>query len=76
MGNLASAVDELLAVDPRDLLTPALGEEIEELYRQSSRLQAAILDRVEAFDRTGGAKATPHETTAAWLRGRRALAGR
>src|SRR5690349_18431353 len=42
--------------------------EIVELYRQASRLQAAILDRVEAFDRTGGAKATPHQTTAAWLR--------
>ena len=54
MGNLASAVDELLAVDPRELPTAAVGEEIIELYRQASRLQAAILDRVEAFDRTGG----------------------
>jgi hypothetical protein len=68
MGNLASVVDELLAVDPRELPSVALGEEIEELYRQASRLQAAILDRVEAFDRTGAAKATPHVTTAAWLR--------
>jgi hypothetical protein len=68
MGNLASVVDELLAVDPRELPSVALGEEIEELYRQASRLQAAILDRVEAFDRTGAAKATPHLTTAAWLR--------
>jgi hypothetical protein len=68
MGNLASAVDELLAVDPREVPSVALGEEIVELYRQASRLQAAILDRVEAFDRTGGAQATPHVTTAAWLR--------
>lgn len=68
MGNLASAVDELLAVDPRDVPTVALREEIVELYKQASRLQAAILDRVEAFDRLGGAKATPHVTTAAWLR--------
>jgi hypothetical protein len=68
MGNLASVVDELLAVDPRDVPTAVLGEEIEELYRQASRLQAAILDRVEAFDRAGGAQATPHVTTAAWLR--------
>ena len=68
MGNLVSAVDELLAVDPRDMPTVALGEEIVELYRQASRLQAAILDRVEAFDRLGGAQATPHVTTAAWLR--------
>ena len=55
MGNLASVVDELLAVDPRELPSAALGEEIEELYRQVSRLRAAILDRVEAFDRTGAA---------------------
>jgi hypothetical protein len=73
MGNLASVVDELLAADPRELPCVALGEEIEELYRQASRLQAAILDRVEAFDRTGGAKATPHETTAAWLRAKTRL---
>jgi hypothetical protein len=73
MGNLASVVDELLAADPRELPCVALGEEIEELYRQASRLQAAILDRVEAFDRTGGAKASPHETTAAWLRAKTRL---
>ena len=68
MGNLVSAVDELLAVDPRELPSVALGEEIIELYRQAARLQAAILDRVEAFDRAGAAKATPQQTTAAWLR--------
>ncbi|HET6818787.1 MAG TPA: DUF222 domain-containing protein [Mycobacteriales bacterium] len=67
MGNLASAVDELLAVDPRDVPSAALGEEIVELYRQVSRLQAAILERVEAFDRAGAAQAD-HGSTAAWLR--------
>src|SRR5436305_1396436 len=74
MGNLASAVDELLAVDPRDVPSVALGEEIVEIYRQASRLKAAILDRVEAFDTKGGAKATPHESTAAWLRATTRLA--
>src|SRR5436305_8427685 len=72
MGNLASAVDELLAVDPRDLPSVALGAEIVELYRQASRLQAAILDRVEAFDRTGAALAD-HGSTAAWLRAKTRL---
>src|SRR3954454_15267499 len=67
MGNLASVVDELLAVDPRDLPSVALGEEIVEISRQLSRLQAAYLDRVEAFDRTGAALAE-HGSTAAWLR--------
>ena len=52
MGNLASVVDELLAVDPRELPAVALGEEIEEISRQMSRLQAAYLDRLEALDRT------------------------
>src|SRR3954451_3532671 len=67
MGNLASVVDELLAVDPRDLPSVALGEDIVEISRQMSRLQAAYLDRVEAFDRTGAALAE-HGSTAAWLR--------
>src|SRR4051794_9196419 len=67
MGNLASVVDELLAVDPRDLPSVALGEEIVEISRQLSRLRAAYLDRVEAFDRTGAALAE-HGSTAAWLR--------
>jgi hypothetical protein len=72
MGNLASAVDELLAVDPRDLPSSALGEEIVEISRQLSRLQAAYLDRVEAFDRTGVALAE-HGSTAAWLRAKTRL---
>jgi Domain of unknown function (DUF222)/HNH endonuclease len=67
MGNLGSVVDELLAVDPRALPSVALGEEIAEISRQLSRLQAAYLDRVEAFDRTGAALAD-HGSTAAWLR--------
>src|SRR4051794_2866478 len=67
MGNLASAVDELLAEDPRDVPSAALGEEIVEISRQLSRLQAAYLDRVEAFDRTGAALGE-HGSTAAWLR--------
>jgi hypothetical protein len=72
MGNLGSAVDELLAVDPRELPSVALGEEIVEISRQLSRLQAAYLDRVEAFDRTGAAKAD-HGSTAAWLRAKTRL---
>src|SRR3954453_1507366 len=67
MGNLAWVGDELLAVDPRDLPSVALGEEIVEISRQLSRLQAAYLDRVEAFDRTGAAFAE-HGSTAVWLR--------
>src|SRR3954470_18631039 len=72
MGNLASVVDELLAVDPRELPSVALGEEIVEISRQLSRLQAAYLDRVEVFDRTGAAKAD-HGSTAAWLRAKTRL---
>src|SRR4051812_16542711 len=72
MGNLASAVDELLAEDPRDVPSAALGEEIVEISRQLSRLQAAYLDRVEAFDRTGAALAE-HGSTAAWLRAKTRL---
>jgi hypothetical protein len=72
MGNLTSVVDELLAVDPRDLSAAALGEEIEEISRQLSRLHAAYLDRIEAFDRTGAALAE-HGSTAAWLRAKTRL---
>jgi hypothetical protein len=67
MGNLASAVDELLAVDARSLPGPALAAQIIELRRQINRCEAAYLEMLEVFDRSGGAAAT-HGSTAAWAR--------
>ena len=53
MGNLASAVDELLTVDVRDAPGQQLRDETVEIYRQINRLNAALLQRVEAVDRRG-----------------------
>jgi hypothetical protein len=53
MGNLASAVDELLAVDVREAPAAQLQEETAEILRQRNRLDAALLQRVEAVDRRG-----------------------
>ena len=66
MGNLASAVDELLAVDVREAPGQQLREETVEIVRQINRLNAAVLQRVEAVDRRG---LIPEEglTTQAWL---------
>jgi hypothetical protein len=66
MGNLASAIDELAAVDLDDLPVSAIGEDIAELTRQRNRLDAQILRRVERFDRRGGA--VDHGSTQSWLR--------
>ena len=67
MGNLASAVDELLAVDVRDAPAGQLLDESADITRQINRLQAALLVRVEAVDRRG---LVPEDylTTQAWLR--------
>jgi hypothetical protein len=59
MSNLASAVDELLALDAHAISGPALGEQIIEARRQINRLEAGYLGMLEVFDRTGAA-ATPH----------------
>ena len=67
MGNLASAIDELLAVDPRELPETAVGELIVELRRQANRIDAAYYRLLENFDRRGGAVADAG-TTQAWLR--------
>jgi hypothetical protein len=66
MGNLASAVDELLTVDVREAPGQQLRDETVEIYRQINRLNAALLQRVEAVDRRG---LVPEEglTTQAWL---------
>lgn len=66
MGNLASAVDELLAVDVREAPGQQLREETVEISREINRLKAALLQRVEAVDRRG---LVPEEglTTQAWL---------
>lgn len=67
MSNLASAVDELLAVDVRGLPDVVLVDEVMEIRRLISRLEAAYLARVEVLDRRGGV-AGEHGSTAAWLR--------
>jgi hypothetical protein len=64
MSNLASAVDELLMLDPRSLPGPALAAHLVELHRQINRVSAAYLQALEAFDRTGAAVAD-HGSTAA-----------
>ena len=67
MGNLASAVDELLGVDVREAPAAQLHDEIADIQRQLNRLNAAYLQRVEAVDRRGIA---PEEfvNTQTWLR--------
>ncbi len=67
MGNLVSAVDELLAVDVAELSDATLAGELTELRTQIHRLEAAYLTRLEAFDRRGLA-ATSHGSTQGWLR--------
>ena len=67
MGNLASAVDELLAVDPRELPGTAAMDAVVDLRRQINRLEAAYLAQLEAVDRAGAAL-TEHASTAGWLR--------
>ncbi len=68
MGNLASAIDELFAVDARALPDAALVDEVVEIDRAINRLKAAFLARVEVLDRRGALSAE-HGSTAAWLRG-------
>jgi hypothetical protein len=67
MGNLGSVLDELLALDPRELPGPALGAEIAEGHRQNNRADALYLKQLATFDRTGGALAD-FGSTAAWAR--------
>jgi hypothetical protein len=67
MSNLASAVDELLALDADAMAGPALLAEIEEIARQRNRLDAAYMRLLQCADRTGAALAD-HGSTQAWLR--------
>jgi hypothetical protein len=67
MSNLASAVDELLALDVDAMPGPALLAQIEDLARERNRLDAAYLKLLERADRTGAAMAD-HGSTQAWLR--------
>lgn len=67
MGNLASAVDELAAVDAAGLSDAALAEDIVEIDRQINRLTAVKLGRLERLDRRG-TTAAEFGSTAAWHR--------
>jgi hypothetical protein len=67
MGNLDSAVDELLIVDPRELPVEARAEGVVHLARVINRLSSAYLRWLESVDRTGAMTAA-HGSTAAWLR--------
>lgn len=68
VGNLQSAVDELFAVDVRELSDEALKDDIVCLGATINRLNAAYLGRLEVLDRRG-AVAAEHGSTGAWLRG-------
>jgi hypothetical protein len=68
VGNLASAVDELVALDVDGLPTAALGELLGELRRQINRLEGVYYRAVERFDRRGGAAEGGAESTQGWLR--------
>src|SRR3954470_21034485 len=67
MGNLASAVDELQAVDVREASAAQLQDEVADIVRQRHRLDAEYLRRVEAIDRRG-LLAEEHFNTQSWLR--------
>lgn len=67
MGNLASAVDELAALDWNALPGPEALAEIAELRRQLNRLEGVYLHALERVDRSGAAN-VPHGTTASFAR--------
>jgi hypothetical protein len=67
MGNLDSAIDELLVVDPRELPVEARVDGVVHLARVINRLSSAYLRWLESVDRTG-AMTAEHGSTAAWLR--------
>lgn len=67
MGNVASAVDELAAVDAAGLSDAALVEDVVEIDRQINRLTAVKLGRLERLDRRG-AMTAEFGSTAAWHR--------
>src|SRR4051812_43274521 len=68
MGNLASAVDELLAADVREEPDSVLAGEVVELRRQITRLEAAYYDRVAVLDGHGIGNEEHAGSTAGWLR--------
>jgi hypothetical protein len=65
VGSLASAIDELFVVDSQTLPGPELADRMVEVRRQINRAEAAYLDMLVVFDRSGGALAN-HGSTAAW----------
>lgn len=74
MGNLASVVDELSALDWDALPGPEALSEIVELRRQINRLESIYLRGLERVDRTGKTSSS-HGTTQAFLREDAHLAG-
>jgi len=77
LGYLVAAVDRLIGdaraqevayATPRPATT--LADEIVVLQRQVNRLQAALIDRLGAFDAADGAQAMASVSTANWLRHR------
>jgi hypothetical protein len=67
MGNLASVLDELLALDPRDLPGPELASEITEGRRQANRADGLYLKQLVVLDRSGAALAD-YGSTQAWAK--------
>jgi hypothetical protein len=67
MGNLSSVLDELLAVDHRELPGVALAEELVESRRQANRLDAVYLKQLWVHDQSGAALAE-FGSTQAWAR--------
>jgi hypothetical protein len=67
MGNLASVLDELLALDPRDVPGPELGSEITEGRRQANRADGLYLKQLVVLDGSGAAQAD-YGSTQAWAK--------
>ena len=68
MGNLASAVDELLAVEVSSLTGPVLEEEFVEISLQIDRLHAARLARLAVLDGRGIGDTDHAGSSAGWVR--------
>jgi hypothetical protein len=66
--DVPEALDAFLAVDPRDLDDPRLGERIVLLDRLARRVAAAQADAVRVFDARDAANGAGSPTAAAWLR--------
>jgi hypothetical protein len=69
MGNLQSAVDEILALDPHEL-GPDMGPKLVEVRREMDRLEAGWTQLVRGFDRGGRWADDGALSAKAWLRHR------